>query len=78
LRGPAGQRRYYGRCGYATCGTAFVTAGAVTITATYSGDATNVASSASTPLTVTATLDFFQIALGYLIAFAHTNHVLGL
>jgi len=52
------------RFGYATCVTTFVTVGAVTITATYIGDATNVASSASTPLTVTATPDFFQILLG--------------
>ena len=64
--------------GYATCVTTFAAAGVVTVTANYGGNATDVASSSSVPLTVTATPDFFQIALGYLIAFAHTNHVLGL
>jgi len=64
--------------GFATCVTTFATAGIHTLTATYTGDPTHPGSTATTPITVTATPNFLQLALGYLIAYAHNLHLIGL
>jgi len=64
--------------GVATCVTTFPTAGVHTITTTYHGDATHTPTTASTPITVDANANFFQIIVGLLIQFAHVFHLLGL
>lgn len=64
--------------GAANCVTTFTTGGPHTITATYTGDPTHTGSTTSTALTVTTTPNVLQIALGYLISFAHTFHLFGL
>jgi len=64
--------------GVALCVTTFTTAGTHTITAAYSGDSGHTASASTTPLSVTAHPDIFQLTLGYLIAFAHNLHLFGL
>ncbi len=68
----------YGRIAVGVVTRAITTAGGHPITATYSGDPTHHVSAGTTPLTVTATPTLFQLALGYLIAFAHNLHLFGL
>ncbi len=64
--------------GLATCVTTFTTPGAHPITATYSGNATQAGSAATTPLTVSINPTPLQLALGFLIHLAHQYHLLGL
>ena len=64
--------------GAATCVATFATAGTHSITTAYSGDATHANASATTPVDVTATPDFFQLGYGFLIAFAHNLGLFGL
>jgi len=64
--------------GTAHCVTIFTIAGTHHLVATYSGDIHYAPASASAPLGVTADPTLFQVALGYLIAFAHYFHLFGL
>jgi len=64
--------------GYASCVTTFTTPGPHNITATYSGDATHASSSAVVPLSVTATPNRLQIALGLFLDFVRNLHLFGL
>lgn len=64
--------------GSASCITTFTTPGVHTISAEYGGDTDHAMSSASIPVDVSATANFFQFVLGYLITFAHNLHLFGL
>lgn len=57
--------------GFAICPTAFDRAGEHAITATYTGDNTHTASSATVPLNVAAQADPFQAALGVFLRSAY-------
>ncbi|MGZ4533498.1 MAG: Ig-like domain-containing protein, partial [Mycobacteriaceae bacterium] len=64
--------------GYASCVTTFATPGPHTITVTYAGDTTHLGSAGTITLTVTATPDFFQIALGLFYNFLRALNLFGL
>jgi len=57
--------------------TAFTTSGVLSIEAVYNGDTASASSSGYTVVSVAPTANFFQIALGYLIPFAHFFHLVG-
>lgn len=57
--------------GFAICPTAFNTAGEHALTATYTGDNTHAASSATIPLNVASQADPFQATIGVLLRYAY-------
>ncbi|GAB2909720.1 hypothetical protein GCM10027047_04880 [Rhodococcus aerolatus] len=63
--------------GRASCATTFATAGAHTVTAAYSGDATTGPSSGTATVDVAPGASFPQLLLGFLLAFARAVHVFG-